>query len=141
MQQIAAMEDWLQAQRIKFMRRLLAPCHWTCISDRERVEHNSDYLCYRQALGPDCPRRFPVLAKDLSANDTAKMPFGESLQRYISVTCLGRSHLMATAPALCASPFKTSHHHNNIYSLVISAYIIQFYFSLVFLITALTFLF
>jgi len=81
LQQIALMEDWPLAQRTKFTRRLLAPRHWTCVPDRIRVEHNSNYLCYRQALGPDCPRRFPVLAKDLSANDSAKMPFAESLQK------------------------------------------------------------
>jgi len=39
LQQIASMEDWPQAQRIKFTRRLLAPSHWTCIPNRECKEH------------------------------------------------------------------------------------------------------
>ena len=59
----------------------MLPRHWTCISEADRRRDPHRYISYRDAMGPDCPAMFPVMAKDLSQNDLTGMSVAEGIQK------------------------------------------------------------
>lgn len=78
--ELAEMQSWPRAERVKWTRHMMYPRHLTSLSEAERRRDPECYMSYREALGPHCPSRFPVLAKDLGKRDLTQMSFGEALR-------------------------------------------------------------